>query len=99
MILQNLKYLSDNGAVIEVRIPLVMGYNDGEIEDIAKLLATLNIQKVKVLKYHSLARSRYKALGMPDTMPETETTILYVENAVATLKSYGLNAVNGAKED
>lgn len=99
LILQNLQYLSDNGACIEVRIPLVKGYNDSEIEDIAKMLSSLNIKKVKVLKYHSLARSRYEALSMTDTMPQTETTLADVENAVKTLKKYGLNAVNGEKED
>ena len=99
LILENLQYLSDNGARIEVRIPLVVGYNDTEIEDIAKLLSKLKIEKVKVLKYHSLARSRYEALGMPDTMPNTETTLTDVENAVKTLKKYGLNAVNGAIDD
>lgn len=99
IILQNLKYLSKNGANIEVRIPLVAQYNDGEIEDIAKMLSQLNIEKVKVLKYHSLARSRYAALDMPDTMPNTETTLTDVENAVKTLKKHGLNAVNGAIDD
>lgn len=98
LILQNLKFLSDSKAKIEVRIPLVKGYNDGEIEDIAKLLSNLNVQSVKVLKYHSLARSRYQALEMPDTMPQTETTLADVDKAVKTLKKYGLNAFNGESE-
>lgn len=81
LILENLRFLSKSGACIEVRIPLVKGYNDNEIEDIAKMLSTLNIQKVKVLKYHSLARSRYEALSMLDT----KTNVEDVENAVKIL--------------
>lgn len=95
LILQNLQFLSNSKANIEVRIPLVKGFNDGEIEDIAKFLSKLNVQRVKVLKYHSLARSRYQALDMKDTMPWTETTLADVENAVKTLKSYNLNAFSG----
>ena len=42
-----------------------------------------------------IARSRYQALDMKDTMPWTETTLADVENAVKTLKSYNLNAFSG----
>jgi pyruvate formate lyase activating enzyme len=99
-ILDNLKFLSDMGCRIEIRYPLVMNYNDCECEDIGTLLSSLQgITKVKVLQYHSFSASRYEALGMINTLPNTETTFNDVENAVSILKQYGLNAINGMKAD
>ena len=85
---------------MEIRYPLVMGYNDGECEGIAKKLSGLQgISKIKVLQYHNFAASRYEALGMKNTLPDTQTTFNDVENAVSILKQYGLNAINGMRED
>ena len=96
LILDNLKLLCDEGCKIEIRYPLVKGYNDLECENIAKYLSGLRgITKVKVLKYHRFSASRYEALGMIDTLPDAKTTMQDVENAVIILKNYGLNAVNG----
>lgn len=100
LILDNLKFLCDERCKIEIRYPLVIGYNDLECENIAKYLSGLRgITKVKVLQYHSFSASRYEALGMINTFPDTETTFNNVENAVSILKQYGLNAINGMKED
>ncbi len=93
LILDNLKYLSQNGAKIEIRYPLVCGMNDSECKKIGELLKDLKgITKIKVLQYHSLAGSRYEALGMENTLPKTVTTICDIKNAVEILKGYGLNA-------
>ena len=100
LILDNLRYLSSQGCKIEIRYPLVMGYNDGECEKIGNLLCSLSgIIKVKVLQYHSFAKSKFNAIGIKDTMPNTETTYEDVEKAVKILKSFGLNAINGINED
>ena len=100
LILDNLKYLCNKGCKIEIRYPLVKGYNDLECEDIAKLLSGLQgITKVKVLQYHSFSASRYEALGMFNTLPDTKTTSYDIEAAVNIFKSYGLHAVNGMRED
>ena len=100
LILDNLKYLCNKGCKIEIRYPLVKGYNDLECEDIAKLLSGLQgITKVKVLQYHSFSASRYEALGMFNTLPDTQTTSFEIEAAVNIFKSYGLHAVNGMQED
>lgn len=94
IILDNLKYLSENGCQIEIRYPLVKGYNDTECNKIGKFLEPLNgITKVKVLKYHNFAGSRYEALGMVNTLPVEQTTDSDLKNAVNILKTYGLNAV------
>jgi len=99
-ILENLIFLSEKKCKVEIRYPLVMGYNDKECIKIGKFLKKLDgIMKVKVLQYHHLAGSRYDALGMINTLPCTETTFNDVENAVQILKGYGLNAVNGIISD
>ena len=100
LILDNLKYLCNKGCKIEIRYPLVKGYNDLECENIAKFLSGLQgITKVKVLQYHSFSASRYEALGMFNTLPDTKTTSYDIEAAVNIFKSYGLHAVNGMRED
>lgn len=91
LILGNLQYLSERGCRIEIRYPLVVGYNDGECEKIAGLLSGMRgITGVKVLKYHNLAASRYAALGMPDTLPEALTTDKDVENAREVFRAHGM---------
>ena len=100
LILENLKFLCEKGCRIEIRYPLVKGYNDLECEDIAKLLSGLQgITKVKVLQYHSFSASRYEALGMLNTLPNTQTTLQDIEKSVSILRNYGLHAVNGMRED
>ena len=100
LILDNLKFLCDEGCNVEIRYPLVMGYNDLECENIARALSGLRgITKVKVLQYHSFSASRYEALGMFNTLPNTQTTILDIEAAVSIFNSHGLHAVNGMYED
>ena len=70
-VLDNLLYLCAIGKAVEIRIPFVPGYNDGEIEKIARFLAPLkNITKVRVLAYHNYAGSKYKALGIKNTLPD-----------------------------
>ena len=67
IILENLKYIDGFDKRIEVRIPLVPGFNDGEIEQIATLLSELKSLKcVKLLPYHDYAEDKYAALGMCD---------------------------------
>ena len=94
MILDNLRFLSDRGAKIEIRYPLVTGVNDGECEKIAKLLATHSITKVKVLRYHSFAGSRYEALGREKTMPKVSTENADIEKAIKIFEDHGVKAVS-----
>jgi len=97
-ILANLQNLSDCGARIEIRMPLVPNCNndDETLNGIGAFLGRLNIECMKVLPYHSMARSKYAALGMPDTMPnEKSPTDDELHHAVGILRSYGVNAVSG----
>ena len=90
-IIENLKYIDSKNKAIEVRIPFVPGFNDGEIEDIAGLLSTLkNLTKVRVLPYHNYAGSKYQSLGMENTLPETLPTKEQLENAKAVIREKGI---------
>lgn len=95
LILSNFEYLCERKCNIEVRIPFVVGYNDGEIAKIGEFLRGKPIRKVTVLKYHDLARSKFTSLGMEDTMPENLTDTAAARAAVDLLISYGLPAVGG----
>ena len=87
IILENLKYIDSLRKAIEIRIPLVPGYNDGEIEKIAKFLTSLkNVTKVRVLPYHNYAGSKYAALGMKNTLPCRLPTEKEVEDAKILIK-------------
>ncbi len=71
-ILANLRYLDARGCHLEIRIPYVPGYNDGEIDRLAVFVKELkNVVRVRILPYHNYAQSRYEALGLPNTLPDT----------------------------
>ena len=90
-ILENLHFLSEKGCRIEIRYPLVSGWNDGECEAIARLLHGIpGIVGVKILRYHNLAGSRYHALGMTDTLPPPLTTDEDVEKARDIFQKKGI---------
>lgn len=75
-ILQNLRLLSQTGKPIEIRMPIIPGLNDTEkdIGDAGKFLAALsNLTGVRLLPYHAFARSKYRSIGRPDTMPDAVT--------------------------
>ena len=90
LIKENLKFLSDNHARIEIRIPLIPGCNDSpeNLHATGNFLKDLHIESVKLLPYHSYARAKYSALQMPDTLPESESPNL--QNHVEILQNYNL---------
>lgn len=68
LILENLRRLSEAGAAIEIRIPLIPGINDDDaFRDAAEeLLSSLQgIRDVKRLPCNPYARSKYEAMGRP----------------------------------
>ena len=98
LIKENLKFLSDSSAEIEIRIPFVPGCNDDDsnMEQTGLFLKDLKIREIKLLPYHSLARSKYTALNMTDTMPDVESPEEpAVQHAAEILRSFGLNAKSG----
>lgn len=90
-IIENLRYIDALGGKIEIRIPLVPEYNLKEIEDMAKLLSTIkHLTGVRVLPYHNYAASKYKSLGIENTLPERLPCAEEIKKAKDTLSSFGL---------
>lgn len=74
-ILSNLRTLSARGAKIEIRTPVIPGYNDSAqvLEGIARLLAGLDgVQVWRLLPYHSMGKAKYEAIGLAYPMPELD---------------------------
>ena len=95
-ILANLSYLVERGAVVEIRIPLLPGINEGEIPEMGAYLASLGgIHSVRVLPYHSLATSKYRHLGMAYPMPPTEPpNAEMLADTKQTLRGFGLTVID-----
>lgn len=79
---ENLLRLGKTGKPIEIRIPLIPGLNtdDAALAESARFLSGVgNLTAIRLLPYHSLARSKYAAVDRPDTMPDVappdETTM------------------------
>ena len=100
MILDNLRYLSDRGCLIEIRYPYVPGWNDKECGSIAGFLRGMpGITKVKILGYHKMADGKYAALSMTDTLPDIQPAISDIDKAVEIFEKNGVHAVNGMTGD
>jgi pyruvate formate lyase activating enzyme len=99
-ILENLQVLSESGAHISIRIPLVGGVNDDQenMEATAKFVASLSGEKkeVNLLPYHRIALTKYQKLGRPDDFQQLkEPTKDAQVRAVAIFKYYGIQASIG----
>jgi len=99
LILENLRRLSECGAAIEIRVPLVPGINDDDrfIDAVGALLSGLGpIQAVKVLPFNPLAHSKYAALGKEDAMPQAAPpSDEELRRVAGRLRTFGLNALSG----
>lgn len=95
LILDNLAYLSEAGKEIEIRIPLVPGYNSDQVDKMGQFLTSLPALKgVRVLAYHNLSESKYASLGMECHMPAcTPPSKEMMEEAERKLRSYGLTVM------
>lgn len=74
VILENLRKLSESGARIWIRIPVIPDFNDNhaEMKAIAAIVNGLpGVEKVTLMPYHTLGKSKYETLGM---VPGYETS-------------------------
>lgn len=90
LIKENLCKLSRTGKPIEIRMVMIPGLtmDEDNLHASGQFLGGLtNITKVKLLPYHSLARSKYEAVGHRDTMPDspapTDTEMAHAESVIA----------------
>lgn len=95
-ILENLRYIDSVGKPYEIRIPYIPNKNDGEMQKIADFLCTMtNVDRVKLLAYHNLSRSKYAALNMRYIMGDTKVpSDEEYEKAFDILIKAGLNAIH-----
>jgi len=91
IILENLKYIDGCGKQTEIRIPYVPEYNSDQIEKLAEVIKKLkNLTKVRVLPYHNYAGSKYKALGMENTLPEVLPDDEDIKSVISFLRTCGV---------
>ena len=72
-ILANLRTLDETGVPVEIRMPVVPGLNDSPEEFAAagRFLSGLrHLTGVRLLAYHSFARSKYESVGHEVTLPD-----------------------------
>ena len=89
---ENLRQLGARGVPVEIRMPVVPGRNDAEeeFEAAGRLLATIpSVTAVRLLPYRSLARKKYRAAGLADTMPDAPTPdAAFLEARAAILRRH-----------
>jgi pyruvate formate lyase activating enzyme len=94
IIIDNLRRLAQCGVPIEIRIPLIPGFNADDRSMIAagQLLEKLdNISGIRLLPYH-FAHSKYATVGRGDSMPEVALPAPgQIDHAVELLRQFGLN--------
>lgn len=96
-VLENLRRLSEAGASIFIRVPVIPGCNDDpeELSAIASMLAGLPAppELIQLLPYHGYGVGKYAALGrvspLPPIRPPDQSRM---EQALALFTARGLNA-------
>ena len=100
IILKHLADIDRAGVPVEVRIPYVPGYNDGEMDGIGRFLQKFSvIRGVRLLPYHPYAHNQYRALGMEyPTAQVTPPTPEQMSAAAKILRGYGLQVILTSEE-
>lgn len=98
LILDNLKKLALEGKEIWIRIPIIPGINDDDlnIQRTCEYITLLNIKDVFILPYHNIAIDKYKRLDMEYKIPDIENPgDEAMEKIADRFKGYGLNVKIG----
>ncbi len=94
LILSNLQQLTQSGAQVHVRIPLIPGINDDDenLRQSADFVAALpNITGIELMGYHDIAQAKYEALGMSYRLNGTKPpTAEHMQQAGSILEEYGM---------
>lgn len=92
-ILRNICSLDKIGASLEVRVPLVPGWNDKEMKDIGIFVSKLKSKPIiRLLSYHDYAAGKYNSLGktqMSIDIPNKKD----IQMAMNDLSLYGVQVV------
>ena len=71
---ENLQRLLADGESVQVRVPLIPGFNASadDVTGICRSLADIGVTAVEVLPFHRLGSSKYEAMGMDYSYGKTE---------------------------
>lgn len=76
-VLEHIRFLAQCGKQIILRIPIIPTVNDSteDIDAFARLLPTLGVTRVELLRYNNLAQTKYEVAGMSYTAfaPDPQT--------------------------
>lgn len=66
LIINNLKYLSQVGANIFLRLPIIIGFNatNQHIEKVIELLEDIEVAQINLLPYHAIGQGKYDRLNL-----------------------------------
>lgn len=96
---QNLKYISEHGGNIILRIPFIPAVNDSEnnLRATAEFTRGLGtIQEIDLLPYHRLGVNKYEQMGRNYGLPELrQPTAESLQKAEQILKEYGFRVQTG----
>lgn len=97
IILENIKFLSENGGSFWIRIPLIEGVNSDEenIRKSAEFIASLGsgCKRVELLPYHDIAKSKHERLGTifnPTKIEMSTPSQERIDEISAVFSFYGL---------
>ena len=96
LILDNLRALGERGIPIEIRIPLIPHVNDDmeELAKTARFLSGVPVERVRLLPYNELARSKYTTIGREPTVPNERKQAREIMEAYGRLfRDAGLDVV------
>lgn len=99
LILENLKKLSDEGAGLYIRLPIIQQVNatDEHIESVIHFLKENNIhaRQVNLLPYHDIGKGKYASLDMEYHDDEMSVPVSeFMEHFKSMFEEQGFNKVN-----
>jgi pyruvate formate lyase activating enzyme len=93
-ILRNLERLAERGVPVWLRVPVVPGINDDDLNlrRVGELAVRLpNIRQVNLLPYHTSAAGKYERLGRPYRLPDTPVPgDAYMNKLAELVQGYGV---------
>lgn len=96
LILKNARFLAENGAALQIRVPVIPRLNDKEtnLRQTAEFCVTLGsaVKLVQLLPYHKTGRAKYDRLGWRYKLPHLEPPDDdFMHKVLELFQSYGLN--------
>jgi pyruvate formate lyase activating enzyme len=96
LILENLKKLSDAGANIHIRIPVIEGVNadEADMDEIIEFLTDgVSVDRINLLPYHTMGRDKYKRVGIPENVSFTAPSDRKIDELARRFRESGFSDV------